>query len=103
MINTKGLKYDNEKPRLFEMLEDFERPLKEVAKVWAFGADKYEKHNWVLVKNGYERYSNALARHLIKGKTTDKESELLHAAHVAWNALARLHFILEEQTEVNND
>lgn len=37
-----GLKYDSGKPRIFEMLEDFKEPLTEVAKVWAFGADKYK-------------------------------------------------------------
>lgn len=98
-----GTKYDTGKPRLFEMIEDFKEPLEEVAKVWAFGADKYKKHNWAYVDNAYDRYSNALVRHLVQGKTCDDESKLLHAAHVAWNSLARLHFILEEQKEKHNN
>ena len=94
-----GLKYDNGKPRIFEMVEDFKEPLIEVSKVWAFGADKYEKHNWAYVDNAIDRYSNALLRHMLEGETTDDESGLLHASHVAWNALARLYFIIQKQKE----
>lgn len=98
-----GIKYDTGKPRLFEMIEDFKEPLIEVAKVWAFGADKYEKHNWAYVDNAIDRYSNALIRHMLEGDGTDQESELLHASHVAWNALARLYFIIQKNKEVQND
>lgn len=94
-----GLKYDNGKPRIFEMVEDFKEPLIEVSKVWAFGADKYEKHNWAYVDNAIDRYSNALLRHMLEGETTDDESGLLHASHVAWNAIARLYFIIQKQKE----
>lgn len=94
-----GLKYDNGKPRIFEMVEDFKEPLIEVSKVWAFGADKYEKHNWAYVDNAIDRYSNALLRHMLEGETTDDESGLLHASHVAWNAIVRLYFIIQKQKE----
>lgn len=103
MNEQNGIKYDNGKPRLYEMIEDFKNPLIEVAKVWAFGADKYEKHNWAFVDNAIDRYSNALVRHLLEGDKADDESKLLHASHVAWNALARLHFILLEQRERGQD
>jgi len=101
MDEQNGIKYDNGKPRLYEMIEDFKNPLIEVSKVWAFGAEKYQKYNWQFVKNPIDRYSNALMRHLIEGKKADDETKLLHASHVAWNALARLHFILLEQQEQN--
>lgn len=39
--SSEGIKYDSGKPRLGEMVVDFRKPLVEVAKVWAFGADKY--------------------------------------------------------------
>lgn len=93
----KDIKYDRGKARMCEMIQDFAKPLEEVAKVWAFGADKYEKGNWRYVSNGLDRYTNALVRHLLaeKDKNVDPESGLYHAAHVAWNALARLHFLLE--------
>ena len=98
-----GIKYDTGKPRLFEMIEDFKEPLTEVARVWSFGANKYGKHNWAYVDNAIDRYSNALVRHLLEGGTKDQESELLHASHVAWNALARLYFIIQKNKEVKDE
>lgn len=94
-----GSKYDNGKPRVGEMLQDFAEPLLEVTKAWEYGASKYEERNWRKVDNGETRYTNALLRHLIEEETNpcDEESRLLHATHVAWNALARLWFILREQ------
>lgn len=94
-----GNKYDSGKPRVGEMLQDFALPLLEVTKAWEYGASKYEKRNWRKVENGKDRYTNALLRHLLaeEERLVDDESNLLHAAHVAWNALARLWFILQEQ------
>ena len=99
MTNQEGKKYDTGKPRIYEMIEDFKEPLIEVAKVWAFGADKYAKHNWSYVDNAIDRYSNALLRHMLEGEDKDDESGLLHASHVAWNAIARLYFIIQKQKE----
>ena len=94
-----GIKYDSGKPRIAEMIIDFADPLVEVSKVWSFGANKYTKSNWKKVDNAIDRYTNAMLRHLIaeQDQLRDSESELIHAAHVAWNALARLHFIVQEQ------
>ena len=103
IMTQQGLKYDTGKPRIYEMIEDFKEPLTEVAKVWAFGADKYAKHNWAYVDNAEDRYSNALLRHMLEGDTRDDESGLLHASHVAWNALARLYFIIQKNKEVINE
>ena len=96
---AEGKKYDKGKLRLAEMIIDFNVPLKSVCKVWEFGADKYEKSNWKKVDNAIDRYTNAMLRHLIAEDTsvTDDESGLFHAAHVAWNALARLYFLLENE------
>jgi hypothetical protein len=97
----KGTKFDDGKPRLAEMIIDFKEPLLELCKVWEFGANKYSKSNWKLVENGKDRYTNALLRHLIaeEDKLTDDETELLHCAHIAFNALARMYFILKEREE----
>lgn len=94
-----GTKYDQDKPRFAEMIIDFKEPLQELCKVWEFGANKYSKSNWKLVENGKDRYTNALLRHLIaeEDKLTDDETELYHAAHIAFNALARMYFILKER------
>ena len=95
--NNEGIKFDEGKPRVAEMVIDFDDAMLELSKVWAFGADKYDKSNWKFVENGKDRYTNALLRHLIAEGTNqyDDESRMLHAAHVAWNALARLWFIIK--------
>lgn len=97
-----GIKYDEGKLRIAEMLEDFAEPLQELCKVWQFGADKYSKGNWKLVDNAEDRYTNAMLRHLMAEKLNyrDMESELPHAAHVAWNALARLYFIIYKTKQI---
>ena len=94
-----GTKYDDGKPRLAEMIIDFKEPLLELCKCWTFGADKYSKSNWKLVDNGRDRYTNAMLRHLVQedDNPVDDESGLLHASHIAFNALARLYFILQER------
>jgi hypothetical protein len=98
---SEGLKFDKGKPRLAEMIIDFRIPLEEVCRVWEFGADKYEKSNWKKVDNAIDRYTNAMLRHLVAedSNTFDDESKLKHAAHVAWNALARLHFLMNMKNE----
>lgn len=90
-----GTKYDNGKLRLAEMIIDFRVAMEELCKVWEFGANKYEKSNWKKLANPVDRYTNAMLRHLLAEETNlvDDESNLLHAAHIAFNALARLYFI----------
>ena len=99
MSLEKGIKYDSDKLRIAEMIEDFKEPLLELCKVWEFGANKYSKSNWKQLDNGRDRYSNALLRHLLAevDNPVDDESHLLHASHIAFNALARLYFILKER------
>lgn len=46
----------------------------------------------------FEVYADAQARHIFeqgKGILYDSESKMLHAAHEAWNALAKLEKLLE--------
>ncbi|MBI4396861.1 MAG: hypothetical protein HY548_07185 [Elusimicrobia bacterium] len=78
----------------------FPRALKAVAGVSLFGATKYTWNGWESVPDGVQRYTDALGRHLINeaidGPVTP-DSQLLHAAHVAWNALARLELMLREK------
>jgi len=96
--NSEGTKHDEGKPRLAEMIMDFRKPLLEICKVWEFGADKYAKSNWKKVGNGEDRYTNALARHFAAemDEVVDAETKLHHAIHVAWNAIARLYFIIKD-------
>ena len=94
-----GIKYDEDKPRVAEFIADFGDVLLELTKVWVFGATKYGISNWKHVKNGKMRFTNAMMRHYIAEaeKETDDETGLLHANHLAFNALMRLHFMLEEK------
>lgn len=93
-----GDKYDNGKPPVAEMLLDFDDSIMEISKVWDFGARKYAKDNWKKVPDAKNRYMNALCRHLLQSKNepVDSESGLSHLAHACFNALAILHFELEE-------
>ena len=91
-----GRKDDREKP-LAGVLLDFSRALEAVVDVGTYGAKKYARGNWQFVPNGFERYTDAMLRHLLAEQQVDgydEESECLHAAHVAWNALARLEILL---------
>jgi hypothetical protein len=98
-----GAKLDDGKVRVGLVLGAFANALTEVCKVGTFGAKKYTDNGWLEVPNGIERYTDAMLRHWLAeqtGEWLDQESELLHAAHLAWNALARLELILREQPQV---
>lgn len=98
--HSKGAKLDQGKNRLGLVLLDFARALEEVGKVGTFGANKYTAHGWCSVLGGEERYTDALFRHLMaegRGEIIDPDSQMLHAAQVAWNALARLTYILKRR------
>ena len=97
--HTPGAKLDAGKNRLGLVLHGFAKALEEVGRVGTFGANKYTDNGWVSVPNGYARYTDAAYRHLMKeaqGELCDPDSGLQHAAHTAWNALARLELKLRE-------
>lgn len=92
-----GAKLDAGKPRVGLVLGDFANALLEVSKVGTGGAVKYSDHGWLSVPEGVSRYTDAMLRHYLaeqSGGTLDQGSDLLHAAHLAWNALARLELII---------
>lgn len=68
----------------------------EVAKVAGFGAEKYDKLNfmkgyeWSLSYDAMQRHEHAFWN----GQDLDDESGLLHLAHAAWHNLAMISFIL---------
>jgi hypothetical protein len=78
------------------VLGDFSLALAAVAEVGTFGARKYSRGGWQSVPEGEQRYTDALWRHLLteRHESHDPDSDLLHAAHLAWNALARLELHL---------
>lgn len=104
-----GAKLDAGKSPVFQgVLSYFAHAIKAVADLSAYGANKYSWKGWEKVPNGFARYSDALARHLLKESTEglwDMEiirdpkfpGEVLHATQVAWNALARLELLLRDR------
>ena len=92
-----GAKLDAGKTRLGLVLLGFSHALEEVGKVGTYGAKKYTDNGWLQVPDGFNRYTDAMLRHILKeagNELTDPDTELLHAAHAAWNALARLELII---------
>lgn len=96
-----GAKLDMHKiPALRGALQYFPRAILAVAAVSDFGARKYAWKGWETVPDGAQRYGDALARHLLLESSDgefDADSGLMHAAHAAWNALARLELLLREE------
>lgn len=98
----KAVRDDAEKPPVDEgCLQYFPRALMAVATVSAAGAHKYNvelvEKNWLGLST--DRITNSLVRHIIKEGIEgawDRDSLILHKAHIAWNALAALEKVLYE-------
>lgn len=98
-----GAKLDAGKVRPALVLGGFARALLEVSKVGTYGATKYTENGWMQVENGQARYDDAKLRHWLTEKAGvpyDPDTKLVHAAHEAWNALARLDLMLRENEKV---
>lgn len=96
--HDKGSKLDAGKNRMSLVLGAFAPALIAVSEVGTVGANKYTDDGWLEVPNGIQRYDDAQLRHWAKrhsGETIDPDTKLLHAAHEAWNALAKLTLILK--------
>lgn len=100
-IGSGAIKYDAGKPAMWRGLVDyFPRACMAVGDISTFGAKKYAWAGWEKVDDGIARYSDAMIRHQFKeamGEEIDPDSGLMHAAHAAWGALARLELILREK------
>jgi len=100
-IGTGAIKYDGGKAAVYQGLVNyFPQACLAVAEVSTFGARKYAWDGWADVEGGFERYKNAQHRHALyaaKGEEVDPDSNLLHLAHEAWNAMATLELFLREK------
>jgi hypothetical protein len=100
LVGKGAIKYDGGKVCAFRgAIDYFPRAIEQVAAISTFGAAKYAWKGWESVPDGINRYSDAMVRHLLaegKGEVLDRDSGLLHAAHLAWGALARLELMLRE-------
>lgn len=100
--HTPGAKVDANKVRMHLITGGMARAITEVAKIGTFGAAKYTDNGWIAVPDGFRRYEDAQQRHAAKrhmGETNDSDSGLLHLAHEAWNALAKLDLYIREQED----
>lgn len=95
-----AIKFDGGKSPVFRgAVSYFPRAISAVAGVSAFGASKYAWNGWRGVSDGFNRYSDAMVRHLVyeaEGEVLDPDSGLLHRSHVCWNSLASLEILLQE-------
>ena len=100
-----GMKFDGGKPKWSLLMHGLHHSLAGVVAVLSFGAIKYAEDSWQEVDDGYNRYKNALYRHLAaieelgplsvdidmqpndEGVLVDKGSGLLHWFHIACDAL----------------
>ena len=94
---------DDQGKVLGQLLGDFSRALVGVAEVGTFGAEKYTRGGWLLVRDGEQRYYDALWRHLLLANQSenDDESGLTHLEHAAWNILAVLELKKRKEQGVN--
>lgn len=94
-----GAKYDGGKINFRALTRGLAIPLRAVAAVLTYGAQKYKEDSWQTVPDGKARYEAALDRHLNdwkRGEACDPESGLPHLAHAACNALFILWFELQD-------
>lgn len=96
-----GRKFDSGKSE-YGLLPPY--ALEEVVKVLTFGAQKYERGNWIKVPEPKRRYFDAMERHIWawkRGEQIDPESGLPHLAH----AMCCLMFLYEHDTiySTNNE
>lgn len=104
--NTPGAKLDAGKIRPSLVILGFSRALKEISKVATLGAIKYSDNGWLHVEDGINRYTDAMFRHLLEegaDEEFDVQTGVFHAAHVAWNALARLDLMIREEERSNSE
>lgn len=77
--------------------------IEKIVEIYTFGAKKYAANTWADLPDGENRYRAALMRHMAahcKGEFRDPESGLLHAANMAWNAIAVLHFAIQRENSI---
>tara|TARA_R110000796_G_scaffold156860_1_gene273624 strand:- start:91 stop:405 length:315 start_codon:yes stop_codon:yes gene_type:complete len=92
-------KADAGKRRRSLLVQEF---INEMIDVLEFGADKYDKFNW-LKGSDWSRISDAMDRHVVSfnaNQDKDPETKLSHMAHVAVNAMFLYTF---SQREIGND
>lgn len=104
--STGAFKLDAGKPGIYQgLIKRFPRALWGIAEISTFGKEKYGTwEGWESVDDGFNRYKDGEFRHELlaaMGEEVDPDSEKLHLAHAAWNALATYELYLRK--EKSND
>lgn len=98
-----GMRFNRGKPPIWRgFISYFPRAIEKVAEVSGFGANKYAWNNWQNIDEWEENLRDSLGRHYVnqgKGRKFDKETKLLEAAHLAWNAMAYLEKLAQEDED----
>ena len=88
---------------LRDVYQEFPLAMMEIARVTAYGAKKHAPRGWRTFEHEYgmNYHRSKIGRHLLHletdGPINEGDGELLHAAQVAWNALAYLdHYLRSE-------
>ena len=87
----RGARFSDKKPR-FDLIPPY--PLRELAMIYTFGAQKYEDENWAKGMPWREVIAS-LERHINywkRGEKFDEESGLHHLMHIAWNAITLFEY-----------
>jgi hypothetical protein len=87
-----GLRLNNGKLR-YDLLEPY--AIQELVKVFTKGAEKYSDFNWLDGGMDYSKMLASLKRHIAAfelGEDIDQETQCLHMAQAAWNALALVSY-----------
>lgn len=96
MSNPKKMKF------LRYFFRKFPRAIQAVAEISEVGDAKHKGtvRSYLSIENGHQEFSEAMMRHIfdeiLKGPI-DSECNVLHAARIAWGALARLEIQLEKE------
>ena len=86
-----------------DVFQEFPMAMLEIAKVTAYAATRHIVRDWQDFPPDYgiRHYTGKMGRHLLaeetEGAVNAEDGGLLHAAQVAWNALARLEHILRKE------
>lgn len=101
-----GAKYDAGKLLYRPLMRGLALPLRALAAILSYGAQKYAEDSWQEVPDAKRRYEDALYRHQQarnEGHVYDEESGLPHRAHEIINSMFVLYFEIKEGTIQNID
>jgi hypothetical protein len=102
-----GIKHNKGKAQISLLFKQFPKALEAIAKCSEYGHQRYKEgdadfQNFKRVPGGSKTYADAGLRHRLESGL-DKESGLPHAYHIAWNSLAELQLLIEEQEKAKEE